>query len=344
MPSAWIERRETADGGVRFRVKYRLGGRGHAKRHAGAFATLREARLRRDWVAGDLAAGRVPDLALTVPEPPPVVTLAAACEAWRASRIDVAEATRTLHRVALARFLPALGERDVTSITASDVAAAIASLHAGGLARNSLRHSLGALRGVFDHAGVEPNPARDRRVRLPHERTEEVDPPSAVQVERALSAVARRYRLPLLVLEATAMRVGELEALRWGDVDEPAGRWRVHKATAKTRRSRWVQVPPELFARVMALVPREDREPDAPVFAGVAQAPLRTDLGRACRASGVARFGLHDLRHRRLSLWHREGVPAAEAAKRAGHARSSVTWTPIRTSWSMTARSTARRS
>jgi integrase len=75
----------------------------------------------------------------------------------------------------------------------------------------------------------------------------------------------------------------------------------------------------------MALTPREDRDPEAPVFPGVTQARMRTDLGRACRASGVARFGLHDLRHRRLSLWHREGVPAAEAAKRAGHARSSVT-------------------
>ena len=61
------------------------------------------------------------------------------------------------------------------------------------------------------------------------------------------------------------------------------------------------------------------------MFAGVAQAPLRTDLGRACKTTGTPRFGLHDLRHRRLSLWHREGVPAAEAAKRAGHARSSVT-------------------
>jgi integrase len=112
--------------------------------------------------------------------------------------------------------------------------------------------------------------------------------------------VARRYRLPLLVLEATAMRVGELEALRWGDVDERAGRWRVHKVSVKTRRSRWVQVPADLFDRVLALVPREDREPDAPVFAGVAQAPLYTDLGRACRATGVSRLGLHDLRHRRL--------------------------------------------
>jgi len=39
----------------------------------------------------------------------------------------------------------------------------------------------------------------------------------------------------------------------------------------------------------------------------------------------VARFGLHDLRHRRLSLRIRDGVTATEAAARAGHARASMT-------------------
>jgi hypothetical protein len=35
----------------------------------------------------------------------------------------------------------------------------------------------------------------------------------------------------------------------------------------------------------------------------------------------------YEIREIRLH-WHREGVPAAEAAKRAGHARSSVTLDP----------------
>lgn len=33
----------------------------------GSFRTQREARLRRDWLAGELAAGRVPDLTLVNP-------------------------------------------------------------------------------------------------------------------------------------------------------------------------------------------------------------------------------------------------------------------------------------
>ncbi len=104
-------------------------------RYGGTFPTLREARIRRDYIAGELAALRVPVLATG--ELPPTLTLAAVCEAWRASRIDVAEATRTLHRVALARFLPTLGGRDVSSITAADVAAAIAQLHGDGTLSSS---------------------------------------------------------------------------------------------------------------------------------------------------------------------------------------------------------------
>jgi len=176
-----------------------------------------------------------------------------------------------------------------------------------------------------DHAGVNPNPARDPRVVLPRGVRTEVAPPTSGHVEAALRAVARRYRLPLLLLEATGMRVGELEALRWADVDEAALRWRVSAATAKTQRARWVQVPADLFALVLELVPREDRDPDAAVFPWVEQARLRTELGRACKATGTPRFGLHDLRHRRLSLWHHQGVPVATAAARAGHARPSVT-------------------
>jgi len=121
------------------------------------------------------------------------------------------------------------------------------------------------------------------------------------------------------------MRVGELEHLRWADVDESTGRLRVSAASSKSRRARWIQVPADLFALIVALVPREDRDLDAPAFAGCTQARMRTDLGRACKAAGVARFGLHDLRHRRLSLWHRDGVPIVEVAQRAGHARSSIT-------------------
>jgi integrase len=86
-----------------------------------------------------------------------------------------------------------------------------------------------------------------------------------------------------------------------------------------------VEVPTDLFAAVLALVPREDREPGSPIFPGLTQARLRTDIARACRATGTPLWSPHDLRHRRLSLWHLEGVPFAEAARRVGQRKLSVT-------------------
>ena len=322
MPSAWIERRTTRAGVSHYRVSFRTGGRESSARSGGTFKTKADAQARLRWITGELAACRVPTFTAAPSTP---VTVRAACVAWQASRIDVAESTRVLHRVALGRILPILGDRDVVGLTPSDVALAVAALAGADYARGSISKSLNALAQALDHAGIDPNPARDRGVKLPREDRAEIVPPTADQVERALFYVAPKYRLPLMILEACALRVGELEHLRWADVDEPTMRVRISRATAKTRKPRWVQVPADLFAMIIARVPREDRDLEDLVFPGATQERMRTDLGRACKAAGVASFGLHDLRHRRLSLWHREGVPIAEVAQRAGHSRSSMT-------------------
>lgn len=65
--------------------------------------------------------------------------------------------------------------------------------------------------------------------------------------------------------------------------------------------------------------PPEDREPDAPVLPEFGEARFRTALTRACKATGTPHFSPHDLRHRRASLWHLEGVPVAQAATWLGH-------------------------
>jgi integrase len=109
------------------------------------------------------------------------------------------------------------------------------------------------------------------------------------------------------------MRIGELEALTWGegDVDEPRGRWRVSAEVSKTSRPRWVTPPAEVFAAVVELVPREDRDLATLVFEGFAASRLRTSIGRACRPAGVPLFSPHGLSHRRISLLHLSGAPWA---------------------------------
>ena len=47
-------------------------------------------------------------------------------------------------------------------------------------------------------------------------------------------------------------------------------------------------------------------------------------MPRACRNAKVPHYHRHDLRHRRITIWHHSGVPARELAERAGHARPSM--------------------
>jgi integrase len=145
-----------------------------------------------------------------------------------------------------------------------------------------------ALAMILDFAGVQPNPARDKiHVRLPREAKTQIQPPTAAQVLEVHRLLPARYRLPLLVLDATGMRLGELEGLTWGDVDEQRGRWRVTAAVAKTSKARWVSVPPPVFDAVTALVPRDDRTPGRRVFQGFDGDNFRTAIARACTAAGV---------------------------------------------------------
>ena len=137
-----------------------------------------------------------------------------------------------------------------------------------GSSAESIRKTLNVLAMVLDHARVRPNPVRDPLVKLPRGERKEVTPPAAEHVEAVHRPSGRATGCPLLVLDATGMRIGELEGLSWGDVDEPHGRWRVSADVSKSRKARWVEPPPELFEAVTALVPRDDRVSERQVFMG----------------------------------------------------------------------------
>jgi integrase len=317
MASAWITTRTTAGGDKRYRVEFRLGGREAPILYAGSFKTLREANDRKRWISGELAARRVPDLRFAAET---TVTVRELANRWKASRVDVSAGTMQTYEVALGRLLPRFGDLTVDKLDAQTVADLVAELHAAGLKKQTIRKTVSVLAMVLDHAGVQPNPARDKlTVKMPREERRELHPPTAEHVQGVVRLLPTRYRLPLLVLDATGMRIGELEGLTWGDVDEPRQRWRVSGAVAKTGRARWVPVPIELFQAVTALVAREDRTPERPVFQGFGGERFRTAITRACTTAGLPHFSPHDLRHRRVSLLHLGGMPWARIGELVGH-------------------------
>jgi integrase len=91
-------------------------------------------------------------------------------------------------------------------------------------------------------------------------------------------------------------------------------------------RALWVDLPDALAdALEEALPPREDRDLDAPLFPGCGADRLRTAIARACKASGIPVFSPHDLRHRRISLLHRQGRTWAEIGRLVGQRKISIT-------------------
>ena len=322
MASASITVRTTKTG-RRFVVRYRLGGRAYPVEHAGTFPTMREAKIRRDLVAGELAAGRNPRLLLDAMRqaPPAVKTFREWAEEYRASRVDLASATRDAIQVRTATLMPLIGHFDPTQITPTTVTGLIAGLK---LKPSSLRRYIATLAAVLDYAGVDPNPAKDKRVKLPHEERTIVEPPSADVVASIVAQSPQKWRLALQTLAETGMRVGELHALEWRDVDTAGSRFRVRGGKTAAAR-RWVAVPEDLMEQIARAIPPDDRTPERRVFPGATPPTIKNIMRRACQSAGTALYSPHDLRHRYASVQIARGVPVTNVAAQLGHSRNSMT-------------------
>ena len=321
MASIWIQTRASSRG-VTYHVKYRLGGRESSPRHGGAFATKREAKIRRDWIAGEIAAGRAPDLkALAAPSADPRTFKEIATE-YAESRIDVGESAQKQYRHVIAR-LGSLGAMRPEDIRVADVQVWVN--RQGDLKPKSLSAYLTVLRQFLDHADLDrPNPARDRRLRLRRESQETPDPMDLTEFTAIRDAITAKYRPALEVLERTGLRINELLSLTWGDIDWANARLRVRRGKTGAAR-RWVPLFDETLELLGRLLPWEDRTPERLVFQGLTDQGLGRAMERACKAAGIAHYHPHDLRHRYISLLVMAGVPWPLIGQIVGHRRASVT-------------------
>ena len=85
-------------------------------------------------------------------------------------------------------------------------------------------------------------------------------------------------------------------------------------------------MPDEVADAIVAtLPPREDRDADARLFAASGSDALRTAIAKACRALAIPPWSPHDLRHRRVSLLHRQGRSWSEIGQFVGQRNLAVT-------------------
>ncbi|MEO5927525.1 MAG: tyrosine-type recombinase/integrase [Patescibacteria group bacterium] len=148
-----------------------------------------------------------------------------------------------------------------------------------------------------------------------------------------LDAAAPEWRTMILAALRTGLRIGELLALTWSDVDLVAGRlvvrrtvWRGREGTPKGGRAR--ELPLSREARgALELLP--SRERGSYVFGRGAprltSGEVKWPLWTACTKAGIARCGWHVLRHTFASHLVMKGVVLKAVQELLGHATMEMT-------------------
>jgi integrase len=153
------------------------------------------------------------------------------------------------------------------------------------------------------------------------------------EAPRLVAAADMRFGPMILVALKTGLRIGELLALRWDDVDLVAGRlmvrrstWRGHVGTPKNSRSREVPLSPEA---VRALKQHRHLRGEQ-VFCHADGSPLtdgqcKWPLWSSCRLAGLRRIGWHVLRHTFASHLVMRGVSLKAVQELLGHSTIEMT-------------------
>ena len=248
-------------------------------------------------------------------------------------------------------LVPFFGERPFGGIDADDVADLVATLAAKGLAPKTIRNVLGTLSALFNFARsprrrwASTNPC-DGAELPPLPDAEEIRfltrPELGELVEHARRGIYHDLdRALYLVAAMTGLRLGELLALRWRDVDWVAGVIRVRRnyvrgryGTPKSRRSsRAVPMADEVGGVLDRLYQASShRGDDDHVFAHPAhggpipKANVTRRMHKALADAGLdSTHVFHDLRHTFGTTMAAAGVPMRTVQEWMGHKHISTT-------------------
>jgi integrase len=237
-------------------------------------------------------------------------------------------------------IMGAIGAKKLGSITAADVEGLLEAVQSGGASARTVNKVRGMVGAVFNlavrKAKCATNPARATDRRREGGRPA-IDTYCGAEVEVLAAAAADEQDAAMFRTAAyTGMRLGELLALRWGDVGD--GMIVVQRAVSagvvtdtKSHRIRHVPLPPRLEEQLRRLRGRPDFVGDAElVFPDWCGRPL-TRFGvadrfkRARDAADLRPLTFHGLRHSYCSMLAAAGVPLHEIQAAAGHSTPTVT-------------------
>ncbi len=248
----------------------------------------------------------------------------------------------------LGHVMKALGARPAGQVTTQEVEKLLASVSATGASPRTVNKAREVVSAIYSFGmkktsfGLAENPAAEadkRAVQKPgplaYYSAEEVE-----ALARAMEADAEGAQdgEAVRVSAYAGLRLGELLALRWRDVDFAGSRLTVGRAlsagvetSTKSRRVRQVPMPDQAAAALDRLSRRENfTGPGELVFCGtlgrtVDASALRRRYRKAQASAGLAPLRWHDLRHSYGSLLAAAGVDLVKIKSAMGHSNIATT-------------------
>ena len=268
-----------------------------------------------------------------------------------ASWVDVRDETIERYRIAVeAQILPTLGDLALDAIDRAVLQTWIRDLGrngnvrtGGALSASSIHKAIYTLTRLLDDAVPTRLPANPLRVeranlRIPQIEAGSRDSLTPREIEKLAGETPDEYRALVWVGATAGLRIGELLAIRWRDVDLDAATVRVVRSVTesggiirernygKTSSAfRTVSIPPVTVDALRELHGWTDPTSAALVFAAARGGVYRPSLfrarvfGPAARAAGLDGITPHVLRHTCATLWLTAGATPMEVARWMGH-------------------------
>ncbi len=250
-------------------------------------------------------------------------------------------------------LLPRIGKLDLDKVGKRELRQVILGMKEKGLSDASLRLSRDVLSGIFgsavDEELLSANPATGvlKRLGLNSAPREPVRTLTQEDVRAFLETCRQHYpdEFPVFLCGfRTGMRLGEILALRWEDIDWRNNRIQVERSIrrgkinrTKTGRARLVDMSDQLREVLKALLTRRKREGlqaglseeipwvfhrgGSPIPANSLRYPFRQTLKKA----GFSHMRIHDMRHTYASLLLSNGESPAYVKEQLGHASIQMT-------------------
>lgn len=243
--------------------------------------------------------------------------------------------------------LPQLGKHRLDEIGPEDLTQLMTKLERGGKSMKTLLNLYSMLRVMFEVAVeydlIDISPVR-RKLHRPQYARKEKPALSAEAIRQIIENISEKHQTLFVCVALTGMRLGELLALRWMNVDFTSHRlaithslWRGQLVSPKTKASERTIHLVEVLADLLL----DHRQKSAwcgesdYVFCGESGAPLDPDnlrhrvLYPALEAVGIKRqdrmHGFHLFRHSAGSIVHALTRDLKAAQELLGHSRISTT-------------------